>query len=267
VAALSVALLGDPAAGELRGANCSETSCYNAESLCGEFKEPCEAVGPPSFGVQIWRTATSQFQGDFSYRRVERSAFDLEACERGDHWLEVVFDGHWTLGGGSHSVLGLSLASKTVVSAYVTLLQDNPCLTPVNGLPSARCFNALLAIQGVCPCNGWDWSARGTPEAKDIGMFCSPEDQCPLIHQVYLQQTQYFSYNASKASACFGKANTLKVRGWEQPQDDLCVAKVRESTCPSALAGAMRWPTSLWHFLLVMLVLSDNCHVHLGYML
>eukprot|EP00913_Durusdinium_trenchii_P035858 g33555.t1 len=166
--------------------NCSRSNCAHADFLCGEFREPCKALGPPSFGIQLWQTAVSFFAPNRSYRRIEQSHFDQAACEAGNAWIEVIYEGSWQEHGGSPHVLSTSLASRRVTSTIVR--------------PESR-----------------NWTSGN---ATNISVFCSPQE-CPLIHEVYLTKTQYFSYNASEAQACFLSANSDQGLGWQSPQDAL----------------------------------------------
>eukprot|EP00439_Symbiodinium_sp_Y106_P014819 s365_g2.t1 len=34
--------------------NCSEQSCGHDQNLCGEYRQACKAIGPESFGLQLW---------------------------------------------------------------------------------------------------------------------------------------------------------------------------------------------------------------------
>eukprot|EP00933_Yihiella_yeosuensis_P068001 TRINITY_DN7322_c1_g1_i1.p1 TRINITY_DN7322_c1_g1~~TRINITY_DN7322_c1_g1_i1.p1 ORF type:complete len:282 (-),score=28.46 TRINITY_DN7322_c1_g1_i1:232-1053(-) len=243
-------LQGDLVDAALYGANCTQQRCANSDNMCGTYRYPCKAIGPKNQGLQIFRSATLEYRGDMSYRRVERGSFDLAACERDDAWLQVTYEGTWSIDGESLTTLGGSLGSTKVINAWIDLTKANACLTPATNLPPSKCFNTLVAMQAFCPCNGWDWMG------KNIGMFCQPMQECPLLHTVYLGQKQYFTYNASKESACFSKPNTAKERAWERPQDDSCLWKLKGERCPFALASAWSLSTpNLWRLLLAQLSL------------
>ncbi|CAK9078687.1 unnamed protein product [Durusdinium trenchii] len=222
--------------------NCSRSNCAHADFLCGEFREPCKALGPPSFGIQLWQTAVSFFAPNRSYRRIEQSHFDQAACEAGNAWIEVIYEGSWQEHGGSPHVLSTSLASRRVTSTIVRLLEEQPCLTPVNILPPARCFDAGAVLEAACPCNGRNWTSGN---ATNISVFCSPQE-CPLIHEVYLTKTQYFSYNASEAQACFLSANSDQGLGWQSPQD-VCLDRLGFLSCPASPLTVSKTALS-WHF-------------------
>eukprot|EP00931_Biecheleriopsis_adriatica_P102284 TRINITY_DN77274_c0_g1_i1.p1 TRINITY_DN77274_c0_g1~~TRINITY_DN77274_c0_g1_i1.p1 ORF type:complete len:285 (+),score=41.76 TRINITY_DN77274_c0_g1_i1:55-855(+) len=232
VLTLLLAFSGSDAPGALAQVNCSTESCSNDENLCGEFKQSCQAIGPASFGLQIWNSAVFQFRKDGTYRRQELAFLDKAACESGNAWIEVTHEGTWESLGGSTTVLGQSLAGRTVTTAFIRLIQEEPCITPTGGLPPSECYDGKEALKTVCPCNGWDWSRKGPDTGRNVGMFCSPEQECPLMHSVFLKQTQYFSFSADQREACFSRANTDKKFGWEQPQDDACYSKASGLDCP-----------------------------------
>jgi len=239
--------------GRLLQANCTEASCNNAENMCGKFTLPCHKVGNVPSGPAMWVRTVLEFGPDFSYRRSESCSFNLRACERGDIWLAMIMEGRFTQRGGSPYRLGQSLASIEVVGLSLKLVKDKICFDQVTG--RQQCYDARLAVQQMCPCNGWDWSTRGEPLVRNIGMFCGPRDQCPLLYDMYLGQTNYLSYNATVASACFSKVASDEERGWRAPQHSACADKEEPATCMRGqLSGTRRRLQSLL-FLLFGLVL------------
>jgi len=233
-------------------------NCDNEQNLCGEFQQPCKAVGPVSVGLQIWTRSVFEFWPNSTYRRVDHASFDQTACKSGNAWIEVTHEGDWNVAGGSETVLGKDRASKTVKNAWIRLIQERPCITPTGGLEASRCFDGLEALKGACPCNGWDWTSY-EGRGRNIGMFCQPALECSILHEVFLQQTQLFSFNASEAQACFSKANTAQARGWDKPEDDACLDKTSKLNCASTSAmspasSTLVSPhTALLSFLLLML--------------
>jgi len=216
------------------GANCSAKRCYNAENLCGSFSQPCRAFGSSQSGLVIWLSVRFEFNPSGNFRRVESGFFDEQACRAEDPWLEVEYSGNWHNRGGSSTVRGLSLADVDVSSVWITLRKQQVCVRQAD--KTEICMNTLQTLQALCPCNGWDWANRGMPRQRNVGMFCLPREQCPLIHEVYLQQTHYFSYNATASGACFSKVSIGTARGWVNPEDDACTRKKQRLDC---LAGVL----------------------------
>lgn len=212
-------------------ANCSEVECRDTQWLCGRYQAPCKAIGPASFGLQLWIQDEYQFFANSTYRRTSRGYFDKAACNVGHAWLEVVHEGSWKSVGGSLTVIGKSRATREVKNVWIRVLQSRPCLTPVGSLPPEQCFDSSVALKAVCPCNGWDWLGQGAPRGKNVGMFCSPAKECPILHEVYLQQVQYFSYSANKQRTCFMEPNTQSSKGWDNPQDQGCFEKLEGNEC------------------------------------
>eukprot|EP00930_Biecheleria_cincta_P006088 TRINITY_DN107071_c0_g1_i1.p1 TRINITY_DN107071_c0_g1~~TRINITY_DN107071_c0_g1_i1.p1 ORF type:complete len:285 (-),score=38.27 TRINITY_DN107071_c0_g1_i1:162-968(-) len=225
------AALTPPALSENLNANCSQVDCEDAQWLCGHYTEPCKAIGPASYGLQLWIQNDYQFFANSTYRLTSRSYFDKPACNVGLAWLEMIHEGSWRHTGGSATVIGKSRATREVVKAWIKVLQSRPCLTPVGSLPPEQCFDSSMAMKAVCPCNGWDWLGQGAPRGKNIAMFCSPAKECPILHEVYLQQLQYFSYSASKEQSCFMAASTEKARGWDKPQNQGCFERHVDNEC------------------------------------
>jgi len=182
----------------------------------------------------MWIRTSFEYGTDFSFKRTESGSLSRRSCERDEPWLETVYEGRFRLHGGSPYVNGLSLASMEIVAVKIKLVQTQVCFTDPGG--SQRCYDSALALQALCPCNGWDWTNNGVPRERNIGMFCMPRSQCPLLHDVYLDQTSYVSYNATVSQGCFSQASTDRGRGWARPQDDACVTKDQPSTC---LRGAL----------------------------
>ncbi|OLP98152.1 hypothetical protein AK812_SmicGene19412 [Symbiodinium microadriaticum] len=145
---------------------------------------------------------------------------------------------------------------QSYVDPAVANTQDRPCLTPVNILPSAQCFEGLEVLQAACPCNGWDWLRDGVPSGKNIGMFCTPAEECPIIHEVFLDQVQYFSYNASEAEACFSAASTQQAKGWGNPEDDECLPKLPVTGCPGAPVALSQSVTAALSTSVALLLIS-----------
>lgn len=217
--------------------NCSISRCSHSDFLCGEFREPCKAVGAASFGVQLWQRAVVFFAPNKTYKRIEYSHFDEAACEAGNAWIEIVHEGVWQQHGGSAAVFSASLASRTVIDSSIRLIEERPCLTPINNLPPATCFDAVSTLEVACPCNGWNWTAAAV-NSTNISMYCASTQECPIITEAYLTQTQYFTYNSSEVQACFYGANTNQVLGWLSPQDELCVDRLSYLSCiPSPLSA------------------------------
>eukprot|EP00438_Fugacium_kawagutii_P024657 Skav213936 [mRNA] locus=scaffold2679:273829:274641:- [translate_table: standard] len=232
----------------LADTNCSTSRCSHSDFLCGEFREPCRAVGSASFGIQLWQRAVSWFAPNQSYRRTEYSHFDEAACVAGQAWIEVVHEGLWQHHGGSSALLSASLASQMVTNSYIRLLEHRPCLTPVNILPPERCFDAAEALELVCPCNGTNWTGS---DSVNISMDCVSAEECPMINEVYLGMTQYFTYNSTDARACFWGPNTDQAIGWRSPDKEICVDRLSYLSCiPSPLSSVAESTTFLWTLLL-----------------
>lgn len=238
--------------------NCSTSRCPHSDFLCGEFREPCKAVGPSSFGVQLWQRAVAFFASNRSYRRIEYSHFDEAACEAGNAWIEIVHEGVWQQNGGSSAVLSASLASLMVTGSSIRLLQERPCLTPVNILPPAQCFDAVGTLEAAYPCNGTNWTSTDE-SAANISMNCASTEDCPIINEAYLGKTQYFTYNSSEAQACFYGANTNQALAWFNPQDMICVDRLSYLSCiPSPLSTSSTTLSMLWPVMLVALTFAHG---------
>jgi len=251
-----------------RNPNCSTTPCYNAENLCGTYRQKCfNVVQSATSGPAIWLAVHFEYNMNGSFRRTELGHFDRASCENNDPWLEIVYKGVWRQGGPSTTVLGSSQASIDVSSVWFTLMQTEVCLHK-GDLVDERlaCWDTHAVLKILCPCNGWDWTIDGMPHQRNIGMFCGPRDQCPLLHDVFLQQTQYFSYNATTHEACLSRMSVDRSVGWVKPRDDACVPKEKPSTCPGGVLSASRpsictggaLPFHVFLLLLTLPLLSDQ---------
>jgi len=185
----------------------------------------------------MWLSVHFEISPSGKYRRVERGALDRNYCD--SPWLEVEYEGTWAHAGPSNYTNGSSLATIRILAVWMKLLKDTVCLPKVDEhdpLELPKCFDTHAALKAMCPCNGWDWVGKGVPRERNIGMFCGPSEQCPLLHEVYLQQNHYISYNATDHSACLAKANVDPARGWKNPVDDACIAKELRANC---IAGVL----------------------------
>lgn len=238
--------------------NCTLTECNHAGNLCGTFTQPCEvsSIVPEGTGsgTRIWTTTSTEYRPDFSYRRVERGVFAVSRgeCAKTDPWLELSYEGVWALHGGSETQNGTSRGTVKIDVVWLKLLKDVVCVPDVlpawqlgghtNGNSRVnrgeRCYDTLAAVQTMCPCNGWSWTNPGPNRQRNIGMFCMPVEQCPLLQNVYLHETHYFSYNSTVSSACFTKVSRGQNRGWERPEDHSCFPKDAPATC-AVIAAAM----------------------------
>merc|ERR1719456_1277037 len=102
--------------------NCTLEPCSNAEDLCGEYRQDCHAVAGGGISV-IWLQATFEFRqpspstpGSGVFRRVELGSFDLDACQRGDAWMQVTYEGRWSHRSDSTGWNGSSTAEVVVAS-------------------------------------------------------------------------------------------------------------------------------------------------------
>lgn len=245
------------------GPNCSQAPCYNAENICGIYIEPCKNIlrtpSGPGVGPGIWISVQIEMYTDGSYRRIERGSLDKSHCESGDPWLEIEYAGKWRESGPSLTTLGASLAHLKIGFVWLTLLKDKVCLplTGYKGVPDPLenpiCRFTGDALKALCPCNGWNWKVDGKAHKTNVGMFCSPQEQCPLLHDVFLDQTQYFSYNATASEACMYKASLVKDRGWLRPDEGFCYKKAQPFDClAGALSGAPSRSASVVSWLLAV---------------
>jgi len=205
--------------------------------LCGEYSTPCQKVAHIPYGPDIWLSTEWSYGGDYSFSRRERGFFNRTACETGEPWLELSYEGDWSdIGAARNSPA--SHAKIDVKSVWLKLWQEKVCLEQVDG--DIRCMNTSSAIQTLCPCNGWDWGNDGQPRQRNIGMFCMPREQCPIIHEVYLQQSHHQSYSADSTQACFSPPSSGKTRGWDYPDPEICYEKQSPGRCSTPVAGSMR---------------------------
>merc|ERR1719215_2117397 len=96
-----------------------------------------------------------------------------------------------------------------------------------------------VALSALCPCNGWDWGIdeEGKPRTRNVGMFCMPYEQCPILHEAYLRQTKYFWYTADASSVCSAEANTDASRGWARlDEKPVCKTKQQPAICKGSLS-------------------------------
>lgn len=236
-----------------RGPNCTESPCYNAENFCGKFTKPCHNVAraPSGAGVGpgIWLSVKFEFHPDGLYKRVERGSLERGHCEQDDPWLQVEYEGMWEHSGPSKTTLGSSLATIRIASMWLKLLKERVCLPvvdPYDPLELRKCFETHDALKLLCPCNGWDWKTNGVPRERNIGMFCAPAEQCPLLHNVYLQQNHYLSYNATDREACLSKANLDKALAWDAPVDEGCTTKDHRENCIAGRLASLASSRLLW---------------------
>mmetsp|Transcript_49589 Transcript_49589/g.106157 ORF Transcript_49589/g.106157 Transcript_49589/m.106157 type:complete len:290 (-) Transcript_49589:64-933(-) len=236
------------------GINCSLVGCDFAGNLCGTFTQPCEVSGVVPGGASIWTTTSTEYRRDFSYRRVERGAFSRDDCAKNDPWLELTYEGVWAHAGDSATVYGASRGTVKIDVVWLRLVKERVCVPAVlpawelggytNGESRVnrgeRCYDTMAAVQTMCPCNGWSWSNLGPNRQRNIGMFCMPETQCSVLHDIYLHETHHFSYNATVSSACFTKVSRSQNRGWERPEDHSCIPKDAPTTCAAISAAEPR---------------------------
>merc|ERR1719213_1595841 len=102
---------------------------------------------------------------------------------------------------------GSSQLYMNITTVWLRLLREEACLLPVDKKESPICLNTTKVLQKLCPCNGWDWTRKGLPIDRHVGMFCRPREQCPLLYDVLLHNTQYLTYNATPTEMCLFKAN------------------------------------------------------------
>lgn len=213
--------------------NCSIRRCYNAENICGKFQNHCTRVARLMAGPEIWVKVDFSFTSDHWFKRTELGSFSKEACEKDDNWMKIEYEGEWHEHGGSTTMLGLNMARVDMKSTWISLMKDKVCIEQQVMSRLKQCLNTFQAMQDLCPCNGWDWSTsmNGAPVTRNIGMFCSPSEQCPVLHTVLVQSTHYFSYNATVESACLSRVASSKERGWVRPEDENCFRKTAQENC------------------------------------
>eukprot|EP00439_Symbiodinium_sp_Y106_P029920 s365_g3.t1 len=85
-------------------------------------------------------------------------------------------------------------------------------------------------------------------------------EECPIIHEVFLDQVQYFSYNASEAEACFSAASTQQAKGWQNPEDpcfdDECLPKLPVTGCPGGPVALSQSETAALSASVALLLIS-----------
>lgn len=210
--------------------NCSNVPCYHSENTCGEYSLPCRDVARPNGGMVV--TVDFVFRPDGTFRRTEKGAFDRESCERGESWLQMTYEGSWEYQGPSSIRNGTSLALMNVSTVWLKLLREEACIPAEEPV----CLNTTSVLQELCPCNGWDWTRKGMPIDRHIGMFCQPRETCPLLHDVLLHKTHFFMYNATPVEMCLFKANTDQDKAWINPAFDACAEKHVPYNC---IAGTL----------------------------
>lgn len=213
--------------------NCSHVPCYHSENTCGEYSLPCREVSRPNGGMVV--TVDFIFRADGTFRRTEKGAFDFDSCESGESWLQMVYEGSWAYVAPSPVKNGSSLALMNVSTVWLKLLSEEACIPPAGSRKEPLCINTTLVLNEMCPCNGWDWTRKGMPVDRHIGMFCQPRETCPLLHDVLLHQTHYFTYNATPVDMCLFKANTDRDKAWETPAFDACAKKNVPYNCIAGL--------------------------------
>jgi len=209
--------------------------------LCGEYRTPCEIVAKVPWGPDLWLSKQFSYGSDRSYTHRERGYFNRTACERDQPWMQIEYEGIWQGAGVAEAAEPTSLASIDVKSVWMTLWHREVCLEQVDG--GLRCMQTQTAIKELCPCNGWDWAPemnRTDPRKRNVGMFCMPEAQCPVIHQLYHHHIHYLSYRADANRVCILETSTDKTRGWagfdKEPE---CYSKVVPALCRGQIARAL----------------------------
>lgn len=213
----------------------------DVDNLCGHFRRPCELMAGIPNGPDIWMASEFRFERNRTYVYRERGFFNHSACVRGDTWLTMTYHGTWRGQGLSKYKPGETLVTVDIVSVWLKLWHEEVCVRDLTD-GSIDCLDTLAAVRMLCPCNGWDWHLlKGMKfRERNVGMFCRPFEQCPLIHELYLQQTHYISFTAAREKGCFSKPSTSRAEGWELPEDDGCFDKVAAMTCTPPRAAATR---------------------------
>lgn len=215
------------------------TNVSESEYVCGAYEQDCHIAAHIPFGPDIWLRTTFTYAADGSYIREELSYFNQTACKHKDAWLQLTYEGRWRDAGIASMVAPkISLVATDVLSVWMKLFYDTVCVDGVDG--GIRCLKTNETMQAICPCNGWSWTSGEQPRKRNIGMFCMPEAQCPIVHEAYLHQTHYVSYTANVGQACFSPASSSAERGWERPEELSCMPKVAPSRCSGPIAAAPR---------------------------
>merc|ERR1712113_89491 len=138
------------------------------------------------------------FGNDFTYKQTERGFFNRSACDQDHAWMELVYNGTWEDRGihaDSSDDSKVSLVSMYIETVTLSSLVDEVCLETSDG--SIKCIDTIGAKSEICPCNGWDWSIDGNssePSVRDVRERCMPQSECPILHQVLVEQMHYLAY-------------------------------------------------------------------------
>jgi len=201
-------------------------------------------------------TVDFTFRSDGTFRRVEKGAFDLKSCEQGESWLQMTYEGNWAYQGPSLAQNGSSLALMNVSTVWLKLLTEEACIPADVSRKEPVCLNTTMVLKELCPCNDWDWTRKGMPVDRHIGMFCQPRETCPLLHDVLLHKTHYFTYNATPVEMCLFKANTDEDKAWRNPSFDACAQKHAAYNCIAGSLDSALPSEKLSIVVLVMLLTS-----------
>lgn len=234
--------------------NCSHVPCFHSENTCGEYSLPCRDVARPNGGMVV--TVDFIFRPDGTFRRTERGAFDRASCANGEPWLQMVYEGSWAYQGPSLVKNGSSLALMNISTVWLKLLREEACIPASGSRTEPICVNTTMVLKDLCPCNDWDWSRKGMPVDRHIGMFCQPKETCPLLHEVMLHKTHYFTYNATPVDMCLFKANTDQEKAWERPVFDACAPKAVPFNCIAGLLDSARQSVGLSLVVILVLVVQ-----------
>lgn len=218
--------------------------------VCGQYTRSCEVAAGILNGPDIWMSSEFTFERDNGYVYKEFGFFNHSSCVKGEPWLTMKYTGTWQSHGLSPYSKDRSLASIDITSVWLTLAHEEVCMPNQFDRTQQVCLDTLVAIKVLCPCNGWAWNIAAGQEKRErnIGMFCRPFDQCPLIHQTFLQQTQYVSYSADDAQGCFSQASSEVATGWKDPKAETtpCLTKAEPMACRVAEAAAFRSIDETW---------------------
>jgi len=222
----------------------------DANFVCGQYARECQvAAGIPN-GPDLWMSSEATYERDGTYAYKEYGFFNHSTCVRNEPWLVMTYTGTWKADSLSPYVKDKSLVSMDITSVWLKILHEEVCIPNQFDRTLNICLNTLAAIQVMCPCNGWPWTmAEGkASRERNIGMFCRPLDQCPLIHESYLQRTQYVTYSATEESGCFSQASPDVKTGWESPMAETpnCLTKREPMACTVAKAAAFRAVDERW---------------------
>lgn len=222
----------------------------DANYLCGEYDRSCEVVAGIPNGPDLWMSSVATYERDGTYTYKEFGFFNHSSCVRSDPWLVMTYSGTWQSDSLSPYIKDRSLVSIDVTSVWLNIMHEEVCVPNAYDRSLNICLNTLAAIQVLCPCNGWPWTIAKGKESRErnVGMFCRPLEQCPLIHESFLQKTQYVSYSASREQGCFTQASPDAVTGWEHPMQETtpCLAKKEPMACTVTKAAACRGVDGTW---------------------